>query len=226
MSEVITAEIGGNYELPPAGNQVATCIGLYVLGTLKETYEGHEKSVKKMMLVFELVNTNFEFKEGEGPEPFIMTKEFTHNIGSKANLRKFLNAWSGGKLKEDKVAASFNLMDLVGANALVNVVHDKTKKGKDYAAIISATPVPDGMTIAASRKPHLVFNINKEPFDNEGFQKLPEWIQNKIKTSEEYLKLSGAPTTTPEATTTQASANPFATGTTQVVDAKAATKLF
>lgn len=229
MSEVINAEVGGNYEMPPAGNQNATCIGLYVIGTLDETFEGHSKKVKKLMLAFELVDTNHVFKEENGEEPFVMYKDFTHNLSSKANLRKFLNSWAGKKL-DDATAKAFNLANLVGGSCLANVVHDKKKKdGSDIALLISVSPLPNGITPKATRMPNKIFNVNKVPFDEATFKTLPGWIQKKIQSSDEYKAISGGATTTAanEANPfANNDANPFANSGGGVVDATAAKKLF
>lgn len=202
--EIITASIGGNYTMPPAGNQIAVCTGLIVLGTSDSTFEGHVKKEKKIMLQFELVATNHVFKAENGPEPFRMSKEFTHSLNAKSNLRKFLNSWAGTKLT-DEAAAAFNLAKLVGAPCFANVVHDKNKKGDDRADIISVSPIPDGIAVPAVRAALVVFNVNKAPFQTEVFATLAPWIQKKIEASDEFIKLNG--TATPIAT---ASDNPFA----------------
>jgi len=217
--EIITANVGGSYAMPPAGNQIATCVGLYIIGTVEETFEGHKKKVKKLMLAFELVDTNHVFKEEKGPEPFIMHKEFTHGLSSKSNLRKFLDSWAGKKLT-DETAKTFNLANLVGGSCLANVVHDKNKKGDDVAVLISASPVPNGMAITKSRLPHRIFNINKQPFDSEGFSALPEWIQKKIKTADEYQPQASDAVVTPQGD------NPFAQVPVGTVTQEQAKKLF
>jgi hypothetical protein len=208
-NEVITAEVGGNYTLPPAGNQLAMCTGLVVLGTSESTYEGHVKKEKKIMLIFELVSTNHVFKKENGPEPFIMHKEFTHSLNAKSNLRKFLNSWAGTKLT-DEAAAGFNLAKLVGAGCFANVVHDKNKKGDDRADIISVSPIPAGIAVPAARTPIRIFNVNKQPFQSDIFALLAPWLQKKIQASDEYKAMNGTSIVTPAAgNTLPVNDNPF-----------------
>lgn len=224
VMENINAEVS-NFTLAPAGNQALTCIGLYILGTLNEEYQGHKKKVKKLMLAFELNDTNHVFKEGEPAQPFVMHKDFTNNLGSTSNLRKFIDQWAGQKLT-DADAKTFNLANLVGFSGLGNVVHDKKKKdGSDIALIIGMSPLPASMAKPISRMPHKIFNINKVPFDDATFKTLPEWIQKKIQGSDEYLALANAgnTTTTTPVAQTQQSVNPFGN---QPLNGQTAAKLF
>ena len=213
----ITAEIGGNYTPAPADNHVGICVGVIVLGTIPGTYNGHPKKDKKVIISFELPHTNHVFREEKGAEPFVMHKEYTLSLNSKANLRKMLDGWAsknkpdgtpGGKLTDEELK-TFNIASLVGAPCLVNVVHE-VKEGVTRANIMSIAKVPQGTVVPANRTPKKIFTI-KTPFPTEVFNSLPEWMRKKIESSDEYKALGGTglPTGQPAAQEN----NPFATVT-------------
>jgi hypothetical protein len=136
----------------------------------------------KIRLTFELCNETKEFKEGEGEKPFSVFREFTYSWGAKGNLRPFVEGFIGTKLHDDE-AYNFNLEDLLGDVCLLNVVHTE-KDGNTYANIQGASPLPKGMTAPELFNPKRSLDINTTPYSE--IDALPEFIQNKIKSSEEY----------------------------------------
>jgi hypothetical protein len=52
----------------------------------------------KIRLTFELCNETKEFRKGEGEKPFSISCEFTYSLGSKGNLRPFVEGMTGTKM--------------------------------------------------------------------------------------------------------------------------------
>lgn len=201
-NEEIIATSGGNFVLPPAGNQLAICSGVAMIGTHEEVYEGKPKGKqKKVIIFFELVNTNHVFDEKKGPEPFVMPIELTLSTHKKSSLRKLLESWKGSPFT-DAEADKVNLTTMVGFPCFANVIIDKNSKGDDRAKIVALAAVPEGIAVPEQRTPRRVFTFNP-PFKTEVFNALPKWIQEKIQKSDEYKALAGTSTTTAPA------ANPF-----------------
>ncbi len=65
----------------------------------------------------------------------------------------------------------------------MNVVHTE-KDGNTYANIQGASPLPKGMTAPELSNPKRSLDINSIPYHE--MDELPEFIRNKMKSSEEY----------------------------------------
>lgn len=212
MSEVndefeVTGAVGANIVPAPAGNHMAVCVGVVVLGTIEQKYKEHVKRDLTVRLWWELVNEKHVFDEAKGPEPFRIWKDFKLSMNAKSNLRKNLESWRGTKFTEQE-AKVFNIGKLLGVACLCNVVHQNSKStGNVYAQVATVTPVPKGTVVPAPVSPILKFNWKKpnkrETFMQEAYDKLPKFVQEKIQTSDEWAELMGG--------TTQASTTPAAT---------------
>jgi hypothetical protein len=188
--EVIIAESSGDFAMAPAGNHIAICVGMVVLGTVTTTFQGHQKKQKKVMVFFELVNTDNNGK------PFVVTINWTLNMSSKSNMRKMLVAWRGIDFTADE-AKAFNIAKLIGAHCMCNVIVEQSKSSDNkYNKIVSIAQVPQGTAVKEQRTQKIYFNMLAKTFENDKFTALPEWIQKKIKESDEYKALSTMPTST------------------------------
>jgi hypothetical protein len=207
MSEnSIKAKVGGNYTLCPPGNKIANCFAMIQVGTVLESFQGRTpEEAQKLMLGFEITTEKHIFDEAKGPEPFVIWVEHLLSLHKKANLRKMVESWAGQSYT-DKEMEEFELTELVGAPCMANIIADKNTKGEERRKIANVTAVPDGVTPATMINKPLIF-VYKTPFDTETFNRIPEWIQKKMKTSNEYKQaLEGgavAETKTTEQATTE-----------------------
>lgn len=169
----------------PAGTHIARCIWMIDLGTVTETYNGAESTVRKLILGFELPNELRTFRPEEGETPVIVSREFTTSLGKKANLRKFLEGWRGRAFSEEELKG-FDLSILAGKDCMLNIIHKTAAaSGNVRAEIVSASRLMKGATAPAPILPTLVFVMAGE-FDMDTFKRLPEWIRKKIEASPEY----------------------------------------
>jgi len=76
---------GGDFELAPAGAQLAICIRLIDLGTQQTEFKGERKLQRKIMIGWEL-----PFEKTKKGEPFIHYKRYTLSSHEKSTLRKHL----------------------------------------------------------------------------------------------------------------------------------------
>jgi hypothetical protein len=185
---VITAEVGGDYVLAPSGNHVAICFGVVYCGTVPGTYNGIPNKEKKTIMLFELCNKKHTFKPENGEEPHIVAKEFTHSMGKKANMRKALVSWRGEDMT-DAQAKTFNIAGLPEVPCRLNVVHKTSGKGTKYVDVSSISPLEEEAVLPEMHYPKTVFSILKTPFNVDAFNALPQWIQDKIKKSDEYASI-------------------------------------
>lgn len=175
---------GGSFQLAPAGAHPARCIHVIDLGTQHDTYMGKPKIQRKVRIGWELVNEKAVFIEEKGEESFMIGQDYTMSLGEKANLRHMLESWRGKPFTADELKG-FNLNVLLGKSCLVNVIHKKSIATKrDYAQVTSVVPLPKGMQCAKPSLPKVSYEI--EDGENDAFSALPEWIQDKIKASQEF----------------------------------------
>lgn len=111
-------------ELAPEGQHLAICVDVADLGLVETTYNGEKKMQHKVRLVFELATAK---KDGSR---FVIGERFTASLHEKAALRKFLQSWRGRAFTPDELKR-FDTETLIGANAIVQIVHN-TKGDRTY----------------------------------------------------------------------------------------------
>lgn len=175
--------------LPPEGTHIARCIQLIQIGTVMESYMGEEQEMHKIFIAFELTNERREFKEGDGPKPFVVSGEYSLSMGSKANLRKLVEGMMGKSLTSEE-ADLFDLTSLVGKPCLLTIKTKMSKNGNEYTIIASASPLLKGQEAPDA------FNETKtltyENFDNKVYASLPEFMREKIRSSKEFMAMEGS----------------------------------
>lgn len=191
QTQIIASSAGGsNYEPIAAGTYIARCYSMVHIGTVKETYMGEEKNVNKVRLTFELPTELKVFKEENGEQPQVISKEFTLSLAEKSNLRAFLNSWRGKALTDDE-CKSFDITVLAGKACTLSIIHKTSKtSGKTYADIASIGGVMKGMEVPELINPLVIFSVAN--FNQTVWDSFPEFIKDKIKLSLEYQAIAGS----------------------------------
>ena len=166
----------------PAGTHVARCYQIIHIGTILDTYQGEEKLVNKVRLVFELPLETADF--GKGEQPFSIGRDFTLSMHEKSGLRAFVQGWLG-KAMSDGEANKFDIATLLGKECMLNVMHRTANTGRTYADIKGASPLVKGMTCPPLVNSAFLLDYDSEDFDLR-FKMLPEWLQNKVSSSKEF----------------------------------------
>jgi hypothetical protein len=188
---IIAENKGTNYEPIPAGNYVARCYSMIHIGTVTENVMGTEKQLNKVRLTFELPTETKVFKEENGEQPHVISKEFTLSMHEKATLRKMLESWRGKGFTEQE-AKGFDITVLCGIPCMLNIIHKPSKDGsKTYAEISSISSMPKGLQCPPQVNPSFV--LSYDAFDFEAFEKLPDFVKDKIKASSEYKNMVNPP---------------------------------
>jgi len=185
---IIASNSAQQRELIPAGNYIARCYQMIHIGTVQELIMGEVKTVNKVRIGWELPEERRVFKTENGEQPFVISKEFTLSMHEKSNLRKTLASWRGKDFSEDEVK-SFDITKLLGVPCMLNVIHKQGKRdpSKSYEEIAGVSPLPKSVKCPAQENPTLV--LHYENFDTEVFDKLPDFIKDKIRSSDEYKKM-------------------------------------
>lgn len=178
-----------NADLIPAKMYTATCYSIIDLGTQAGSVMYPEPK-RKVLLTFEIPSLMKVFDEEKGEQPKVIGKEYTLSFGEKANLSKDLLSWFSGDQPAGDMQAWLD--DVVGRSAMINVAHKDAKQIREgdkivrkYANIVSINPLPDEMEKPDQLNPSIVFDMAGE-FNQTEFDKIPNWIQEKIKLSPEY----------------------------------------
>ena len=113
---------GGEFQQCPAGTHVARCIKLIDLGTQHGEYQGKPTRREQIVVQWEVPGETIDTESG--PQPMIVSKFYTNSLGEKANLRGDLETWRGLQFTPDELAG-FDLMKILNAPALINVIHNE-----------------------------------------------------------------------------------------------------
>ena len=179
-------------ELIEAGNYIARCYQMIEVGTVIEDYQGKPKTLTKVRIGWELPTELKVFKEENGEQPRVISNEYTLSMADKATLRKHLEAWRGKTFSEEE-AKNFDITKLLGVPCMLNIIHKASKKdaSKVYEQISNVSPLMKGMVCPPSINP--VFVLSFDEWDVQKFESLPDFIKDKIKTSDEYKAMYATP---------------------------------
>jgi len=179
-------------ELIPAGNYIARCYQMLQIGTVTEVVNNESKTMHKVRIGWELPEELKTFKEENGPQPLVISNEYTLSLHEKSNLRKMLASWRGADFTAEQ-AKSFDITALLGVPCMINIIHKPSQKdsSKVYEQIGSVSAMPKGVKCPPQINP--TFILSYDAFDKEKFGQLPEFIRNRMATSQEYQFLINPP---------------------------------
>lgn len=131
----------GSFANAPQGTHQGVCCDIVDLGLLDVPQpNGQMKKVHKIDVVWQLPIVN-----DENGKRFTVRKRYTLSLSEKANLRKDLEAWRGKPFPKEIVETGFDVENLLGVNALLNVQHEASREGKVYANVKAIMALPTGM---------------------------------------------------------------------------------
>ncbi len=176
-------------ELIPAGNYIARCYQMIHIGHVREMILGDIKTLNKVRIGWELPTEKKVFNPEKGEQPFVISEEYTLSMHEKSNLRKTLASWRGKDFTIEE-ATSFDITKLIGVSCMLNIIHKPAKSdpSRMYQKIGSISPLAKGVTCPPQINPSSVLEYDK--FNFAFFNSLPDFIKDKIKQSQEFMKLS------------------------------------
>lgn len=163
--------------VPPlaGGTYLATCIGVIDIG---EQYNQNFKNyADKLLLLFEVPGETVVV-DGE-EKPRWLSREYTASLNEKAALAKHLVSWRSKEFSEEEFE-EFDIKTMLGASCMLTVICKEGENGT-YNKIENVTALPKGVPEPKTDQELLAYDIDER--DEAVFEKLPEWIQNKIKKS-------------------------------------------
>jgi len=182
-------------ELVQEGIYLARCVSIIDLGTQLKNYKDQEKMVHEVRFEFELPTVKYTYEDKETKKEVETTKvmwnNFTISLSPKANMRKFLESWRGKKFTKEELEG-FDLSKILWKVCQLQIIHSEDGK---YANIANALPLMAGVTVPETERELLTFSIDEDKkgnstgYNEEVFEKLPNWLQEKIMESSEMKTL-------------------------------------
>lgn len=194
--ENLSFDTGADFKPLDAGLKPAVCVGIVFLGTVPSEYTDekgnkHKKQQKKVKFIFELVGLKRKDKDGKDVPYTIETQELTGSMNSRAGLRTFVEEWGGRKMTDDQ-AKVFNIVKCLGLKCNINLLvqPDAKDESKKYNNIGSVAGPMAGQIIADAETEPFYFDIRKQPFMTEEYNKLRDKLKERVQQSEEYLAMA------------------------------------
>lgn len=167
----------------PGGNYMAVVVGVIDVG--EQYSERFKNYVNKLLLIFEIPTETVEV-DGE-QKPRWLSKDFSASLNEKSNLYKTLVSFLGRDLTDEELSqdgSGFDLTSLAGQGCILTVTLDTKEDGEQKNSIKQIGGLPAGIPAPHTDSELLLFDIDDR--DDAVFEKLPGWIQEKIKKSTQY----------------------------------------
>lgn len=168
--------------VPPldGGTYMGICIGTIDIG---EQYNQHYKKYEdKVILLFEIVGETVDV-DGE-TKPRWLSNEYTASLGGKAKLYQHLVSWRSRDFTDEELD-DFDIDSMLGLPCMLTIIAKETDNGT-YNNITNITAMPKGVPVPTTEQELLAYDIDNR--DETVFEKLPEWIRNKIKKSTQFAE--------------------------------------
>lgn len=167
---IIVSESKKEYTPAPPGVHQGVCCDVVDLGEVEVTYQNKTRKQHKIRIVWELDEVNE--KNGKA---FQASRRYTASLDQKASLRKDLESWRGRPFTSEELAG-FDLEKLLGANAMLNIVHTQ-RDGETYANVQAVMPLHKGMQKIGISKDYV--RVKDRTDDGQQSNEPPDWVSEE-----------------------------------------------
>lgn len=187
MSLKIKRKTGPSVPPMEAGTYSAVCVGVVDLG--EQYSEQFKKYSDKLLIIWEIPSQTIQI-DGED-KPRWLSKDFAASLHEKSGLHKMLVSWRGKAFTDQELTEDengfmqFSILDMLGTGCFLQVIVEEKDSGS-YNRITSVISLPAGMEAPATETPLIAFDM--DAWDDEVFNSLPGWIQDRIRKSTQYQK--------------------------------------
>lgn len=175
----------------PADTYPARCVRLYDLGTHQEVFNQESKDIHKVQLVFEIMDDDIRIEVDVDGKMKKLRRfasiDFTMSMDKRANLYKVLKGWRGKDFTQEELE-DFDLDSILDKPCMLTIERSESKwnPGRFYNNITAIGGVPKGMKVPKLEAEAFSFSIEA---NDELRDEIPEWVQEKITSSYEWLAL-------------------------------------
>ncbi len=177
----------------PTGTHLGICYMVLDLGIQKTNFEGVDGQAHKCFIAWELPSEKMD--DGR---PFVISKEYTVSVSPKSNLYADLISWRGREFTPEELNG-FDIFNVMGAPAMISVVHKTSKKGSTYSMVGAVSKAMKGLDIPTPANPLVKFSFS----DGDAVpEDIYDWLKEKIATRladnwDEYNEAHGNTRTPP-----------------------------
>lgn len=201
------AKDGGTFKavrLPDPQTTVARCYSVIHIGTIPVIINGVQKGESdKIQISWEMPKLLAIFDEDKGPQPFVVGLELSLSTNKESNLSKLISQWRGRPFSAEE-QKGFDPSIMIGKKCMIQFLHKRKKKfaTQQIAEVTNENTIlefnsimqlPKEIECPAQINESYVWDWEpimegKKTFDKEHFEKMPKWLQDKVKTSAEFKK--------------------------------------
>lgn len=158
---------------------VYTAVSTMLIDLGIQNNERFGKRQRKVIIVWQILGEDVEIN-GE-KKPRIISKEYTLSLNEKSTLRRDLQAWRGQAFTLEELDG-FDLVNILNQPCQLQILSEE-RNGNSYQNIAAIMAMPKGMTVDSGADEVVYFNTyEQETYSN--FEKIPKWIQEKIRKCE------------------------------------------
>ena len=182
MGLTASSKSESNFDPIPEGTHQMVCFGVVDEGT--QYSKKWDKENYKIRIFWECPEERIDIeKDGVTKNlPRVISNDYTLSIHPKSRLHQDLVSWRGKQFTAEELEG-FDLSDLIGANCLIQIVHNQSND-KTYANIASIARLMKNMDKKDPESVTFVYDIQRNGID------IPEtvypWVKEIIKQSPEY----------------------------------------
>ncbi len=162
-----------------SGSYLAVCVGVLAIGEQyvdRSAFGGKSDYESQLVFVFEFPSE----LDNEG-KPKQLSKDVNATNAPNGSLNKIMKDWNSREYTREQLA-EFDFDEQLGKACQITVLVSES----GYSKITGISAVPKGVPVPTSSTPHISFSV--EAWDDEAFEALPEWAQERIKKSTQYQK--------------------------------------
>lgn len=188
MPSTVSSKGESDFTPIPAGTYIGRCYQVINLGLQAA---GPYEPKGKHYLGFEIPAERFEYKDANGIEqegPAVVGARYTSSLSPKATLRLQLETWRG-RVFTDEELAEFDLFKLIGAPAMISIVHSDDGR---YANISAIVRLPKGMICGPAELPTAAYDP-MDPMAAVEFEKLSPRMKETVIKGQALAAAQAAP---------------------------------
>ena len=187
MSFVLSNTSNTRREVLEADYYIARCYGVIITGTTFNQRFGNTQT--KVTFLWELPSEliNYE-KDGQTiTAPKVISKSFTLSMNERATLRKNLESWIDRAFTPEELKQGVDISKFAGTACRLAIGQAQKVDGTKYNTVDKVVRLKDGKCPSLFND-KILFDITDENQDLDEINKLPGWIQDTVRKSDEWQR--------------------------------------
>lgn len=187
MSFLLTNTSTTRREVLEPDYYIARCYGVIITGTSFNQQFGNTQT--KVTFLWELPEELITFeKDGQTVTmPKTISKSFTLSMNERATLRKNLESWIDRAFTSEELEQGVDISKFCGSACRLAIGQGQKQDGSKYNTVDKVVRLKDGKCPKLFNE-KILFDITEEDQDLSEIDRLPAWIQDAVRKSDEYQR--------------------------------------